>query len=136
MPELIVLHLSGNKIKIIPRDINNMKSLEVLSLDNNQVEVIPDELCQMTKLDYFTIRNNQIKELPRGLIYLTNLIPSGEETDETRRLFVEGLIFHYACNIAYKLIFLNDSTETRWNRIPLELKNKKANLLLCFFIKM
>lgn len=71
--ELEQLNLSGNEIKIIPKEIAGLKNLKVFWCNNTGLEIIPDELTECRKLDTFGARGNKVKTLPNEFGQLKNL---------------------------------------------------------------
>ena len=95
--ELVLLDLTGNKLKTLPTEIgllgglcqliitNNelvtvpeslcfLKKLRGLFLDNNRLESLPSSIGNLTRLKRLIINNNRVKQLPSGLGALVELI--------------------------------------------------------------
>ncbi len=65
------LHLDANffnqpnkKIKTLPAEICNMKSLKVLTLKDNVIEQLPDCISSLSKLEKLDLRDNLLASLP------------------------------------------------------------------------
>jgi Leucine-rich repeat (LRR) protein len=70
------LTLEGNKIKNLPENIGNLKTLTKLNLSNNQITNIPESIGSLTNLKELYLTNNQVKHLPLSMSNtskLTNL---------------------------------------------------------------
>lgn len=67
------LHLSYNKIRIIPKEIDQLKNLEILDLSNNEIKIIPGELGRLYNLKLLLLDNNKIESIPEEIGRLYNL---------------------------------------------------------------
>jgi len=61
------LYLYNNEIKEIPKEIGELKNLERLYLSHNQIQKIPKEIGKLKNLEVLFLPNNQIKELPNEI---------------------------------------------------------------------
>ncbi|KAG7325769.1 hypothetical protein KOW79_010694 [Hemibagrus wyckioides] len=73
LPNLILLNLNHNKIKIIPPAIKSLSNLERFSIADNQLEEIPAELGLVSKLMEMNLSRNKLSEIPQELYKLTRL---------------------------------------------------------------
>lgn len=71
---LQILHLSPNKIKIIPNEIGCFIKLERLMLGNNKIEQISKNIGLLINLKYLNMAYNEIKEVPKEIGNLINLL--------------------------------------------------------------
>ncbi|KAA1264534.1 leucine-rich repeat domain-containing protein (plasmid) [Leptospira interrogans] len=76
--DVLVLNLSEQKLKALPKKIGQLKNLQELNLDANQLTTIPKEIGQLQNLQTLYLRNNQFsieekerirKLLPKCQIY-------------------------------------------------------------------
>ena len=73
---LQILHLSNNKIRELPLQLNNFKSLKVLNLENNKIRSLLLRVSEGSNLDHacpigglenieeLYLNNNRLKDLP------------------------------------------------------------------------
>ncbi|CAB9521076.1 LRR receptor-like serine threonine-protein kinase [Seminavis robusta] len=69
LTSLVALHLDGNQIKHLPKEIEQMTNLEPcrwgwLSLSNNKLTSIPVEIGRLTDLQSWTMDSNRISAFP------------------------------------------------------------------------
>jgi len=74
------LHLDGNffnhadkKLKVLPNEICQLKSLKVLTLKDNVIEQLPEAIGSLTKLEKLDLRDNLLNTLPASFTQLKNL---------------------------------------------------------------
>lgn len=67
------LSLHGNRIKVIPEEINKLKSLKELWLSSNELTQLPDSLCEITSLEVLWLDGNKIYNLPKKIGNLIHL---------------------------------------------------------------
>lgn len=60
---LKILHLSGNHIKTLPKEIALLNSLEILNLYQNELKELPDETLNMKNLKELTLIDNPVETL-------------------------------------------------------------------------
>lgn len=68
-----VLDLTSNFIQVLPKHVNQLKSLEVIKLANNEIISLPKEILDIKTLKYLNIARNQISEIPEPISLLHNL---------------------------------------------------------------
>ncbi|KAL2080441.1 hypothetical protein ACEWY4_024234 [Coilia grayii] len=73
LPNLTVLNVNHNKIKVIPPQIKSLVNLEVFSIMDNELEFVPSELCSLISLTEINLNNNAVFALPPELGRLCNL---------------------------------------------------------------
>ena len=61
LTNLTYLNLSGNKIKVICKEIGNLTKLKVLCLNSNLIEEMSREIGKLVKLRTLYIHYNKIK---------------------------------------------------------------------------
>lgn len=72
IPQLSVYHLryvrdinlSNNKLKSMPSEIGNMKSLQTMDLSGNLLSSLPASIINLKELNYLNISNNAFNTLP------------------------------------------------------------------------
>ncbi len=62
-----------SKIKSLPREIANLKSLEVLDLGRNGLQSVPPQIAYLNKLKILRLDWNDVQEIPDFISNLTNL---------------------------------------------------------------
>jgi hypothetical protein len=90
--EIYISNPSKSKLKLLPEQISNLKSLEILDLNNNNINHIPDSIGALNNLKYLDLSNNNIKTLPNAissLISLEYLNLSGNSIKELPKSFKE-----------------------------------------------
>jgi len=70
---LVSLHLGGNRIDSVPREIGLLKKLQVFYLGGNQLTEIPSEIGLLTQLKVFALCENQLETLPSTVSNLKQL---------------------------------------------------------------
>ncbi|XP_041933130.1 leucine-rich repeat-containing protein 69 isoform X1 [Alosa sapidissima] len=73
LPNLTLLNVNHNKIKVIPPQIKSLVNLEVFSIMDNLLECVPAELCCLVQLTEINLNNNKVSSLPPVLGRLSNL---------------------------------------------------------------
>ncbi|MCD1116291.1 leucine-rich repeat domain-containing protein [Chryseobacterium turcicum] len=68
------LNLSNNLLKEIPKEIENLKFLETLDISNNRIENIYAKVFKLKKLKILNLNNNKIKSLPQQINNLNGLV--------------------------------------------------------------
>lgn len=68
------LNLSNNLLKEIPKEIENLRLLETLDISNNRIENIYAKVFNLKKLKILNLNNNKIKSLPQQISNLQSLI--------------------------------------------------------------
>ncbi|XP_017875246.2 PH domain leucine-rich repeat-containing protein phosphatase 2 [Ceratina calcarata] len=72
-PKLHILHLEGNELRKIPRELLELTGLTYLNLSDNKIEKIPADVSQLINLQELILDRNGIRELPPELAELKNL---------------------------------------------------------------
>ncbi|CAL7946887.1 unnamed protein product [Xylocopa violacea] len=72
-PKLHILHLEGNELVKIPRELLELTGLIYLNLSDNKIEKIPADISQLINLRELILDRNGIRELPYELTELKNL---------------------------------------------------------------
>lgn len=67
------LDLSGLKLRFVPKEIAQLKTLRSLKLGYNQLRTLPVEIGQLTNLISLDLRSNQLSSLPTEIGQLKNL---------------------------------------------------------------
>jgi internalin A len=73
LKKLEILDLSGNQLKKLPKEFNQLKNLHGLDLGDNQFMDFPEEICQLPGLKHLNLKDNHLKELPEEVSRLHNL---------------------------------------------------------------
>ncbi|KAG5264520.1 hypothetical protein AALO_G00255150 [Alosa alosa] len=73
LPNLTLLNVNHNKIKVIPPQIKSLVNLEVFSIMDNLLECVPAELGCLVQLTEINLNNNKVSSLPPVLGRLSNL---------------------------------------------------------------
>ncbi|ULH29690.1 leucine-rich repeat domain-containing protein [Leptospira weilii] len=68
-----VLNLENNELRILPKEIGQLRNLEVLYLENNELTTLPQEIGQLVNLEVLYLHNNQLRTLPKEIRQLQNL---------------------------------------------------------------
>lgn len=63
-PNLQVLNLSANKIRVIPPAISELNNLQVLILANNKIKYLPDAMGEMENLEQLYLAGNKLVMVP------------------------------------------------------------------------
>ena len=71
--KLSELNLSGNKIKILPKSLGNLKGLATIDLSRNMFTTIPNPLFELKNIKTINISNNDIANIPIRIPDLRNL---------------------------------------------------------------
>lgn len=82
---VITLNLSGNKLKRLPADLGNMKSLQVLNLCENLLSKIPNTISELTSLTDLNLSNNSFSDLSSAF----GTVISITKLDLSRNLFLQ-----------------------------------------------
>jgi len=67
------LFLRNNKIKNLPKEINNLKQLTVLDISNNILTSMHAKIFDLKKLEVLILNNNKIKSIPSQIKNLKSL---------------------------------------------------------------
>ncbi|OJJ05650.1 hypothetical protein ASPVEDRAFT_32014 [Aspergillus versicolor CBS 583.65] len=67
------LYLNHNKLKVVPREIGQLRKLTNLDLSGNDLTVLPEEIGMLTNLKQFLLFDNNIRTLPYEMGYLYRL---------------------------------------------------------------
>lgn len=70
---LETLHLSYNKLKVLPAEIGQLRRLTHLDLTGNEISELPAEIGMLTKLQTLVLVDNNIRNLPYEMGYLYRL---------------------------------------------------------------
>jgi len=70
---LEVLHLQGNKLIGLPKEISSLTKLRQLYLWNNKFTTFPKEICDITSLENLDLSENNFITLPEEICNLKNL---------------------------------------------------------------
>ncbi|EMY26901.1 leucine rich repeat protein, partial [Leptospira interrogans serovar Australis str. 200703203] len=71
--DVLVLNLSEQKLKALPKKIGQLKNLQMLDLSDNQLIILPKEIRQLKNLQMLDLSDNQIIILPKEIRQLKNL---------------------------------------------------------------
>ncbi|NND77029.1 MAG: hypothetical protein HKN39_02455 [Flavobacteriales bacterium] len=81
-PEIVSIDLGNdewidderkNKVKILPKEINRIKSLVRLNLENNHVSNVATGLSKLKNLNYLNLKNNLLSEIAEQIANMDNL---------------------------------------------------------------
>ncbi|XP_076161636.1 PH domain leucine-rich repeat protein phosphatase [Ptiloglossa arizonensis] len=72
-PKLHILHMEGNELKKIPRELLELRRLTYLNLSDNKIEKISTDISQLINLKELILDRNGIKDLPHEIGELKNL---------------------------------------------------------------
>lgn len=67
------LNLSGNQLRTIPAEIDQLQNLEKFFLSNNKLQGFPESLTSLKRLRNLKCDHNQLTQLPIGMGHLTEL---------------------------------------------------------------
>ncbi len=101
------LNLWNNQIESLPKEIGELKNLETLFLLDNKLELLPSEIGNLKYLKYLNISHNKLKEIPNEISKLKNL----------EKLYLYG----------NKITFLPNSIKNLKNLKILEIWNNKLS---------
>ncbi|KAG1947096.1 leucine-rich repeat-containing protein [Pimephales promelas] len=73
LPNLELLNLNHNRIKVIPAEIKKLCSLKSISVTDNHLQQIPAELGLMKSLTEINFTNNKLTQIPQQLCNLSQL---------------------------------------------------------------
>ncbi|XP_030644367.1 leucine-rich repeat-containing protein 69 [Chanos chanos] len=73
LPNLVLLNLNHNKIRVIPPAIKSLVCLETISVTDNQLQELPAELGSLRKLTEINFTNNKLTRVPQQLCNLSKL---------------------------------------------------------------
>ncbi|XP_052388510.1 leucine-rich repeat-containing protein 69 [Carassius gibelio] len=73
LPNLLLLNLNHNRIKVIPAEIQRLCSLKSISVTDNLLQQIPAELGLMKCLTEINFTNNELTQIPQQLYNLPQL---------------------------------------------------------------
>lgn len=62
--KIVVLNVSYNNIKNIPKEVNKLINLEIIHLQYNKIETLPIEIFDLCKLTYINLNNNKLSKIP------------------------------------------------------------------------
>ncbi|WP_420865426.1 leucine-rich repeat domain-containing protein, partial [Leptospira weilii] len=68
-----ILNLENNELRILPKEIGQLESLELLDLSNNELRILPKEIGQLRNLKTLHLLNNRLRTLPKEIRQLQNL---------------------------------------------------------------
>ncbi|MCL8266327.1 leucine-rich repeat domain-containing protein [Leptospira weilii] len=68
-----ILNLENNELRILPKKIGQLESLELLDLSNNELTTLPKEIGQLVNLEVLVLENNELTTLPQEIGQLRNL---------------------------------------------------------------
>ena len=63
----------NEKLKILPKEIRQLRRLKTLKLPHNQLETLPKEIEQLRDLEFLDLSHNQLKTLPEEIGQLRKL---------------------------------------------------------------
>ncbi|XP_054007050.1 PH domain leucine-rich repeat-containing protein phosphatase 2 [Hylaeus anthracinus] len=72
-PKLHVLHVDGNELLKIPRELLELRGLTYLNLSDNKIDRVPSDISQLINLKELILDRNGIKDLPHEVGELRNL---------------------------------------------------------------
>ncbi|KAF1323619.1 Tkl protein kinase, partial [Globisporangium splendens] len=72
--QLVHLDVSFNKLRKLPREIGELRSLEVVYLSQNELQELPNELTQLSRLRDLKCDHNRLQSLPLAIGHLTELL--------------------------------------------------------------
>ncbi|MDD2371471.1 MAG: leucine-rich repeat domain-containing protein [Firmicutes bacterium] len=64
---LLLLDLSENEIKEIPKDMSKLQSLRILIINDNQISELGSGIMSLTKLEVLAANGNKINDLPSDI---------------------------------------------------------------------
>ena len=73
LKKLKILSLKYNKIKLLPRSIENLSNLEELYLEGNPLTALPENIGRLKKIKHLKIKSLSIKSLPESFSNLDSL---------------------------------------------------------------
>jgi CCR4-NOT transcription complex subunit 6 len=73
---LTELYLNNNRIRVIPREIKNLRNLRILDLSLNQLRSLPSEIGMLVNLKELLLVDNQLESLPYevGQLFQCNML--------------------------------------------------------------
>ena len=76
------LILSDNKIKNVPREINQFKNLSRLALNDNRIDEISKEIGECIGITWMDLTRNRLRDLPYEMGFLTRITGLGLSENE------------------------------------------------------
>uniref|UniRef100_A0A671P0T3 Leucine-rich repeat-containing protein 69-like n=1 Tax=Sinocyclocheilus anshuiensis TaxID=1608454 RepID=A0A671P0T3_9TELE len=73
LPNLELLNVNHNRIKVIPAEIKRLCSLKSISVTDNHLQQIPSELGLLKSLTEINFTNNKLTQIPQQLYSLPQL---------------------------------------------------------------
>ncbi len=73
LKKLAYINLRDNKIKTLPKEIGQLTNLKELHLEENKIEYIPEEIGRLYNLEELDLHSNKIKFVPKELTELKKL---------------------------------------------------------------
>lgn len=70
---LITVNVMGNKLRVVPDGISNLKQIKELNLADNRLLLVPASIGSLTNLEILDISMNQLTSLPEDIKNLKNL---------------------------------------------------------------
>jgi len=71
---LMVLHVTENKLKLLPNSIGKLQDLTDMRVFNNRIQSLPDTVGKLRNLILLFVYNNRLKSLPDSVGNLKNLL--------------------------------------------------------------
>jgi leucine-rich repeat protein SHOC2 len=71
--EVYKLDLSGQKLKVFPEEILQLKNLRELNLSKNKLKEIPDAIRELKELSYLNLSKNKLQQISKGICDLKKL---------------------------------------------------------------
>ncbi|XP_066920493.1 E3 ubiquitin-protein ligase LRSAM1-like isoform X2 [Clytia hemisphaerica] len=73
LSKLLVLDLSHNRLKVLPKEIKCLVNLQRFDISHNKIKKLPDEIGSLKALEKFDCSNNDLSGLPGTIKYFKNL---------------------------------------------------------------
>jgi hypothetical protein len=120
---LTTLSMRRCKLKEIPREIGELKSLEQIDMLGNSIKEIPEELFKLDKLKELDFRYNKISKISNKIknlkkleiLYLENNNIIKELPIEVKDLYIKGTLFMDKKSLIFVLSDWYDKKAIKWS---------------------
>ncbi|VDQ05876.1 unnamed protein product, partial [Trichobilharzia regenti] len=64
LQNIVILDISSNELRQLPKDIHELKCLQVLNVSKNLLSKLPSAIVSLSHLVHFNVEDNKLTELP------------------------------------------------------------------------